>query len=181
MQQQVLFIQGGGDDGFHADQPMVRALQAALGTDYEIVYPELKSDDQRSDFGWPRQIGQLIDQHPDGLILAGHSLGASLILKYLSETTPQKRIAGLFLLAPPFWSGEEDWKQGLILRPDFGTQLPKEVPIGIYQCLDDDVVPPAQFDRYREHLPQATFRLIETGGHQFNNGMNIVARDIQQL
>lgn len=181
MKKQVLFIQGGGDDGYQADQLIVQALQVALGDAYEVLYPELTSDDQRTDFGWPRQIGELISQQSDGLILAGHSLGASLILKYLSESNTSKKISGLFLLATPFWSGEEDWKQGLILQPGFGDQLPANVPIFMYQCLDDDVVPPAQVDQYREQLPQATVRLIDSGGHQFSKGVEVVATDIQQL
>ena len=32
----VLFIQGGGDDGHEADKKLVASLQAALGETYEV-------------------------------------------------------------------------------------------------------------------------------------------------
>ena len=37
-----------------------------------------------------------------GSILAGHSLGASLLLKYLCEEKVETSVAGLFLIAPPY-------------------------------------------------------------------------------
>src|ERR1700754_1211774 len=98
MKKQVLFIQGGGDDGYKADAKMVNSLSAALGNGFELYYPELQSDGSVTDFGWPEQIGKAINDCTDNLILVGHSLGASLILKYLSENKIQKKIRAIFLL-----------------------------------------------------------------------------------
>ncbi|HEX2628096.1 MAG TPA: alpha/beta hydrolase, partial [Chitinophagaceae bacterium] len=169
MKKQVLFIQGGGDDGYTADTKMVTSLIAALGNDYEVNYPPLQSDEERSDFGWTQQIGQLINETKGDIIIAGHSLGASLILKYLSETNSSKLISGIFLLAPPFWSGDEEWKQGLILRKDFSEQLRKDIPLYLYQCKDDDVVPFEQHSLYVQKLPHAIARVMDEGGHYFND------------
>jgi hypothetical protein len=36
MIKQVLFIQGGGNDGYKADAKLVASLQIALGKEYEI-------------------------------------------------------------------------------------------------------------------------------------------------
>src|SRR5690606_10988470 len=88
---------------------------------------------------------------------------------------------GLFLIAPPYWSGDEDWKQGIKLHDDFADAIPKDIPIFIYQCLDDEEVPFDHFTTYQQHLPWATFREVESGGHQFNNDLTLVAHDIKSL
>ena len=177
----VLFIQGGGDDGYEADKKLVASLQAALGETYEVRYPQLLSDETLSDFGWPRQIGKEIAKIKGNIILVGHSLGASLLLKYLSENEIKKTIHAIFLISTPFWSGTEDWKRGLKLHEDFPDKLPKKVPIFLYQCRDDAEVQFENLMLYAQRLPQATVREIANGGHQLDNDLTIVAKDIKSL
>jgi predicted alpha/beta hydrolase family esterase len=160
---------------------MVRSLQAALGNDYEVSYPQLQSDESVSDFGWPRQIGEAFNSLNGDVILAGHSLGASLIVKYLSETKIRKKISGIFLLATPFWSGDKDWVQGLKLQHDFADKLPENVPVFLYHSMDDEVVPFKHLSLYAQKLPQAAIREVKKGGHQFNNDLGFLAKDIKQL
>lgn len=110
-----------------------------------------------------------------------HSLGASLLLKYLSETQVRKTIAGIFLIATPFWSGNEAWKQGLKLQANFGEKLPKNTPIFRYHCMDDEEIPVNHLNRYSQQLPQATIREIASGGHQLNEDLSAVADDILSI
>ncbi|MDB5148236.1 MAG: hypothetical protein JWQ57_2256 [Mucilaginibacter sp.] len=152
-----------------------------LGKDYEIIYPRLQSDDNTLDFGWLKQIEKEIDKLSDGVILVAHSLGASMLLKYLSENEVSKKVSGIFLLATPFWSGKEDWVQGLKLREDFAESLPKDSRIFFYHCRDDEGVPFDHLASYRNKLPPATFREIGRGGHQFGNDLNLVATDIKDI
>lgn len=181
MKKHVLFIQGGGEDGYTADKKMVDSLQTALGNGFEVSYPALKSDESKPDFGWPEQIGEAIDDMKGDLILVGHSLGASLILKYLSENKIQKKINGIFLLATPFWSGEEDWVKGLMLKNDFPGKLPDDVPISMHYNRDDEEVPFDHLDLYASKLSQATIHKMKSGGHQFNNDLRFLAADIKNL
>lgn len=181
MKKQVLFIQGGGDDGYNADAPMVDSLRNALGDGYDIIYPQMPGDKNAPDFGWLQQIGREMESLKDGAILAGHSLGASMLLKYLSENEPTKNFAGLFLVAAPYWTGDEDWVHGLKLPPDFAKSLPQNAPLFFYHCKDDEEVPFGHLDIYRHHLPSATFTEVEQGGHQFNNDLNVVAGDMKGL
>jgi uncharacterized protein len=116
MNKHILFIQGGGEGGYEADKELVASLQKALEKGYEINYPEIESDESASDFGWPQQIGKKISEAKKDFILVGHSFGASMILKYLSENSASKKIAGIFLIATPFWNGNDDWVQGLKLQ-----------------------------------------------------------------
>jgi pimeloyl-ACP methyl ester carboxylesterase len=86
MARDVLFIHGGGDRGYEADEPLAIVNEIAA--------------------------------IPGEIILVGHSLGASMLLKHLSEHEALRRIRGVFLLATPFWPGDEDWQKGLKLRED---------------------------------------------------------------
>ena len=181
MKKHVLFIQGGGNGGYEADAKLADSLKAALGNGYEVIYPQLQSDESVSDFGWPGQIGKEINDITGDVILVGHSLGASLILKYLSETKIQKKISGIFLIATPFWSGDEDWVKGLTLQPDFAGKLPGNIPIFLYHSMDDEEVPFEHLSLYAQKLPQATVHEIKKGGHQFNNDLTFVAEDIKKL
>lgn len=180
MKKQILFIHGGGDDGYGSDRIMMESLRKELGDDYEITYPRMPEDDL-PDFGWIKQMKQDISKLDDGLIIVAHSLGASLLLKYLSEHPVTKKIAAVFLLAPPFWSGKEDWVQGFILQDDFAGKLPSDFPISLYQCLDDDVVPYDHFTTYRQKLSAVEFHEIESGGHQFEGAMDQIAQAIRKL
>src|SRR5262245_19787463 len=115
---QVLFICGGGEGGYEADTKLAVSLRVALGTAYDVRYPQMPNEDT-PDFGWGRQIGKEIAAIKGQVILVGHSLGASMLLKYLSEHAINDPIGGIFLLATPFWSRDEDWQKGLALHEDF--------------------------------------------------------------
>src|SRR5690606_1767489 len=93
---QVLFIHGGGEDGFEADVLLADSLQKELVSSYVVHQPKIHTIDTDPDFGWLGQIGQEIASVEGDIILVGHSFGASMLLKYLSENRVQKNIIGLF-------------------------------------------------------------------------------------
>ena len=177
----ILFIHGGGDDGYEAGKALVRSLQQKLGAGYEINYSELQSDESLSDFGWIRQIEQKILKAKDHPIVVAHSLGASMFLKYLSEKFVGKTLKGVFLISTPFWSGNEAWKTGLKLQKNFADNIPDNLPIFFYHCKDDEVVPFSQFEVYKHEVSRAIFREFKNGGHLLANHLTAVARDIEAL
>lgn len=142
----VLFIHGGGDDGYEADAKLAASLRAELGATYHVRYPRMP-DAPAPDFGWGAKIATEIGALNGKLFLVGHSLGASMLLKYLSEHDVEQPIAGLFLIATPFWSGDEDWVQGLMLPASFPETLPKGVPIFFYYAEDDEEIDITHLDR----------------------------------
>lgn len=181
MNKHILFFQGGGDNGYEVDKTMVAFLQQHLGNNYIIHYREINSEDSKPDYGWLKEIERQINEMQDDFVLAGHSFGASMILKCLSEKTIDKRIKAVFLLAAPYWHGDEEWKAGFKLKEDFAKHLPEQLPVFFYQCLDDEEVPFSQFYKYKEKLPNASFIEIKEGGHQFNNNLSMVADDIKTI
>jgi uncharacterized protein len=181
MTKNILFIQGGGgEEDYTEDAKLVASLQAVLGESYSVHYP-LLTDEPVPDFGRMQQIGKEIAAINGEVILVGHSLGASMLLKYLSENQVKKKIAGIFLISTPYWSGDEDWRQPLKLEKDFANKLPKDVPLFLYHSKDDEVVSFSHLAIYKEKLPQATIREIERGGHQLGNDLTVVAKDIKTL
>lgn len=181
MSKHIIFFQGGGEqEDYEADGKLVASLQSALGPTYSIRYPLLR-DEEAPDYGRRKQINHEISVSPEDVILVGHSLGASMLLAYLSENTIARKIAGVFLIATPFWNGTEDWVEPLKLHPDFVERLDKKVPLFFYHCLDDEVVPFAHLAIYSQQLAWASFREIPTGGHQLGNDLTFVASDIKSI
>ena len=181
MRKHVLFIQGGGgDEDYEADSKLVVSLRDNLGDAYAVYYPRMR-DESSPDFGRVKQIGEEISLIHGEIILVGHSLGASMLLKYLSESEVTRKIVGIFLISTPYWSGHEDWQKGLKLHEDFADKLPKNVPVFLYQTRDDEVVPFDHLSFYTRKLPRAIVREIGNGGHQLNNDLSLVARDVKSL
>lgn len=181
MKKEVIFFHGGGSkEDFDADQKLVNSLRSKLGSAYVIHYPFMPNDGT-PDLGRRKQIEEQISQSKDNVILVAHSFGASMLLAFLSENIVTKRIAGIFLLSTPFWTGNEDWVKPFKLKPDFSSKLDKNIPLFFYRCRDDKEVPFAQFAVYKRELTWATFREISNGGHQMNNDLTIVAEDVSKL
>lgn len=181
MKKNILFIQGGGgEEDYAADAKLVESLHKVLGEEYSIHYPLLPNEDS-PDFGRSKQIAKEISLIEADIILVGHSLGASMLLKYLSENKIQKTIAGIFLISTPFWSGDEDWVQGFKLEENFSDKLPKNTPLFLYHCRDDEEISFDHLSIYKQKLPWAVFREIPSGGHQINNDLSMVAQDIKSL
>lgn len=181
MKKQILFIHGGGENGFEADTELYLSLQKALGEGYKVHYPKMPSDETLPDFGWLQCIEDNLFKLDRELIVVGHSLGASMLLKYLSEHKIQKTVIGILLIATPFWNGDEKWVKGLMLQKGFEDKLPNNIPIYLYHCRDDKEVSFKNLAIYSEKLPQARLREIARGGHQLDNDLTIVANDIKAL
>ncbi|KAA0988686.1 alpha/beta fold hydrolase [Dyadobacter aurulentus] len=181
MEQQVTFFHGGGSaEDYEADEKLVASLRSQLGSGYSVQYPFLP-DDGTPDLGRRRQISEEISAGPDGLIVVAHSLGASMLLAYLSETEITKKIAGIFLLATPFWEGKEDWVEPFRLKSGFAKKIDKKIALFFYHCQDDEEVPFAQLSSYKKQLSWAHYREFATGGHQFGDDLTAVARDIMAI
>jgi pimeloyl-ACP methyl ester carboxylesterase len=74
---QILFIQGGGAGAYEADQQLVVSLRRALGTAYELLYPNMPHESESDYRNWKTQIGKKLGHLKNGAILVGHSLGGS--------------------------------------------------------------------------------------------------------
>ena len=181
MKKQVLFVHGGGQGAYEEDKKMAANLRDVLGAAYDVRCPKMPDEDRPEYGAWKDRIARELAA-PDGeVILVGHSLGASILLKYLSEEKVEKPVAGMFLIAAPYW-GVKDWEVGeYALQKDFASKLPEQLPMFFYHSRDDEWVPFAHLALYKQKLPQATIREVDGRGHQFDDDLSEVARDIERL
>lgn len=177
----VLFIHGAGEGAFEEDGLLVASLQNALGRGYEVRYPNMPDQDSATYADWKAPIERELATFDEPAILVGHSVGASVLLKYLAEQPLGKPLPSVFLLATPFWGADEFWKWDEARLPeDAATKLASIPRIFLYHSRDDEVVPFAHLALYAAKLPQATIRVFDRRGHQFGNDLSEVAEDIKQ-
>ena len=184
VEKQILFIQGGGAGAHRLDQSLVGYLRGALGGSYEVRYPEMPNESDPDYPLWQARIRNELMMLSGDVILIGHSLGGSFLLKYLSEERAGTTIAGIFLIAAPYWGGN-GWRyeghERVALRQDFASRLPPETPLFLYHSRDDEIVPFAHLNLYAEKLPVAAIRDVDERGHQFAGDLSEVVADIRSL
>jgi len=182
MTKQVLFIQGGGAGTYEDwDSKLVDSLRRELGAGYEVRYPRMP-DEGDPNFGrWVAALEEELGRLDDGAILVGHSFGGTVIALGLSQSPPVRPLAGVFLIAPPFF-GEGGWKSDEVaFGPDLGAKLPSGTPVRLYQGDQDADVPPEHLDLYAKAIPRAAARRLPGRDHQLNDDLWEVAADIREL
>lgn len=179
MKKYVLFIQGAGQGAYEEDGLLVASLQNALGPAYDVRYPRMVNEESPEYRDWKPQIESELAALNGEVVLVGHSVGGSVLLKYLSEERVGKSIDGLFLLAAPYWGADEFWKWDEVRLPhDAAAKLSSTPRIFFYHSRDDEIVPFAHLGLYAAILPQATIREVDGRGHQFGNDLEDIAEDI---
>jgi uncharacterized protein len=181
VKRQVLFVHGGGEGAHEADEKLAESLRDALGSGYDVRSPKMPDEGSPEVGAWKEKIAGELAAIEGEVVLVGHSVGAFVLLKYLSEGAVEKPVAGLFLVAAPYvgpggWEIEED-----AIREDFASKLPEGLPMFFYHSRDDEEVPFGHLALYEANLPRATVREFDGRGHQFGDDLSEVARDIQEL
>src|SRR5215467_5116116 len=181
MRKQVLFIQGAGNkhEPFGSGK-LIAYLQEQLGSDYKVLAPDMPDPNHPRYLAWRGKIEQELGKLDADVLLIGHSLGGSMLLKYLAEGTYQRPIAGMFLVAVPDF-GKQDWELEYAVPDDFASHLPPIRQLFLYHSRSDEEVPFSSLLRYQEKLPQATVRVLDGKEHSFTEGLPLLAQDIKRL
>lgn len=181
MKKQILFLHSAGPQGKHeGSSDLVAWLQKELSHDYNVHFPIMPNPDNPGYEAWRKKTEEELNAVNDGVILVGHSLGGSVLLKQLSEYPFEKRIAGLFLIATPFW--EKNWDMDeYVLKDDFASRLPKIPLIMLYHSRHDEMVPFSSLSAYAKKLPKAFVRELRGDDHVFAEGLPELVEDIKSL
>jgi predicted alpha/beta hydrolase family esterase len=175
----VLAIHGAGEprlrNGKVYWEPL---LQQSLGSGYVVRAPRMPEPNSPRYQPWAKRIEELIIDCARPAVV-GHSFGASVLLKYFSEATTPPPVAGLFLVATPFWGPKFP---DFALRSDFPARLRELAPLCFYHSRDDPEIPIEHLERYRQALPHAVVRVLEGRGHEFDQPQFLeLAADIRSL
>ena len=154
-------------------------LRTELGEGYETIIPSMPNSANAQYSEWKIVFEKMIPFLNDGVILVGHSLGGSFLLKYLSETVFPKKVEGVFLVAAAFDKDTYGY-------PLASFTLPKvlEMPtknIFLYQSKDDPVVPFSAMENLKKAFPSATAVVFEDRKHINTETFPELAEDIRSL
>jgi predicted alpha/beta hydrolase family esterase len=182
MTNQVLLIQGGGEDAHDKwDNKIVESLERELGPDYAVRYPRMPHEADPKYAAWKAALKRQFDQLDDGAILIGHSIGGTILIRTLAEEVPTRTFAGVFLIAAPFM-GDGGWQsvENESLS-SLGARLSERTPIYLYHGSKDETAPLEHVHLYATAIPQGVVRRLPGRDHQLNNDMSEVAADIRRL
>jgi pimeloyl-ACP methyl ester carboxylesterase len=127
---------------------------------------------------WSTAIRREIADLDDGAVLAGHSVGATILINALAEQPPQRGLGAIVLIAAPF-VGERGWPGDEFELPnDLGARLPRGVPVLVFHGLQDETAVPSHADLYADAIPQAQVHRLPGRDHQLNNELSEVAKEI---
>ena len=178
---QILFAhsagtqEGPGEGSFD----LVSHLKAALSQECEIHFPKIEDPEAPTYEMWKMMFDDVFRTISKPLMLIGHSLGGSMLVKYLSEEQPDTDITALFLVATPAW-GKRDWKVAeFMLRKDFQGSVGHIPRIYLYHCINDEIVPFGHLDFYKKAFQTATVRALDGNDHAFANGLPELVADIR--
>jgi pimeloyl-ACP methyl ester carboxylesterase len=176
---QVLFVQGGGAGAHDAwDDKLVDSLRRELGDGFEVRYPRMPEEGDPSWASWSAAIRRELAGLDDGAVVAGHSVGGTILVNVLAEHISERELAGIVLIAAPFvgpggWPGDE-----VTLPADLGARLPQGVPVHVFHGLEDRTAPPFHAELYGRAIPGAQVHLLPGRDHQLNDDLREVAEVI---
>jgi pimeloyl-ACP methyl ester carboxylesterase len=176
---QILFIQGGGA-GAHDewDSKLVESLRRELGAGYEIRYPHMPGEGDPAYARWSAAIRREMADLGDGAVVAGHSVGAAILINALAGQPPERGIGAIVLIAAPF-VGAGGWPSDEFeLTDDLGARLPPGVRVHVFHGLQDETVPPSHAGLYAQVIPQAQVHWLPGRDHQLNNDLSEVAEAV---
>lgn len=178
----VLLIQGGGEGAHAYDAPLAKNLEAELGPGYEVAYPKMPNESDPNYAAWQLCIAQELKALGRDVVVVGHSIGASILIKFLAESATDHSISGIFLIAPPYLHETDGWPwKEAQLPADAAARLPKGIPLFLYHGRDDDVVPLAHLEQYSKTFRRALARELVGRNHQLNEDLTEVANDIRSV
>ncbi|HZY79337.1 MAG TPA: alpha/beta hydrolase [Cyclobacteriaceae bacterium] len=182
MRKEIFFIHSAGPQGNHSGSTgLLRSLQQSLGSNYMLHHPSMPEPENPRYLEWKFTLQSTLPVGGNKVAIIGHSLGGSVIVKYLAEGMCQVPIAGLFLIGAPYW-GTRGWTmEEFTFGSDFSSKLPDIDNVFIYHSRSDRWVPFSHAECYAKKLPRAVVRKMTGDDHEFSSGLPLLEKDIRDL
>ena len=178
--QHILFAHSAGaqSKAGQGSYDLVAYLKKELGNAFDISCPVIEDPEDPTYAMWKSTFDAAFKKITAPVVLIGHSLGASTLLKYLSEEKPGIPVVSLHLVATPHWG--ENMKD-FMLKDNFEDALTGIPKIFLYQSVNDKIVPFEHLGFYREAFKQAVVHELPGNDHVFAKGLPELVNDIRGL
>jgi len=154
-------------------------LRQRFGGDYEVILPIMPNKTNAQFDEWKIWFEKLIPFLHDNVLLIGHSLGGTFLVKYLSENQFFKKIKAVFLVGAIYDKDGDGFSVVSFMLPE-KLNLQTET-IYLYHSKDDPIVPFSALGQYKEALPKAETKVFEDRGHFNQEKFPELAQDILSL
>lgn len=158
-----------------------RNLEKTLGKDFTVLSPVMPCKFNAKYREWSIWFEKLFPYIKDNVVLIGHSLGGTFLVKYLSKNNFPKRILATYLVSPAY---NEDSGHSLATfsLPGSLEKFKKQGgKIFIYHSRDDLIAPFVNFIKYTKVLPEAEKRIFKNRGHFLQEEFPELVKDIKSL
>lgn len=163
------YLQNRSFDPFDSKKSWRDRVARALSEEYEMMIPLMPCKQNADYLGrkirFERHFSYLNNEE---LILIGHSLGASFLVKRLSENNFPKHISQLHLVCTMIsseWLVGEGLGQFVADRNKITSIETQVEKIFLYHSKDDPVVPYWHSEKLAELLPKSTFLTFQNRKH----------------
>jgi len=145
-------------------------MDKELGKKFEIIRPRMPLQDNAQYRDWKVWFERHIPYLRNGVILIGGSLGGIFLAKYLSEHKFPKKILATFLVCPPFDNTVigEDLVNGFKLKSNLSLLEKNNKNLYLMFSKDDDCVPVAHAEKYRNKLKDANIIIYKSKNGHFD-------------
>ena len=143
-------------------------LTKELGPKFEIIRPTMPLKENAKYADWKIYFENYLPLLNQKFILIGNSLGGIFLAKYLSENRLPKKAVSVYLICPPFDGSlsDEDLVGGFKLKKDLSLIEQNAKNVYLMFSQDDDVVPVAHAEKYRQKLKTAKITIYKSkNGH----------------
>ncbi|CDO04601.1 putative esterase of the alpha/beta hydrolase fold protein [Oceanobacillus picturae] len=179
----ILFIHSAGpQEGREGSQLLAHYLKKECVNTHNIIHPAMPSPLDPYYAEWRKVIRRTLDLVEGEVTLIGHSLGGSVLLKFLAEEEVNIPINKLISIAAPFWGINKEWqRKDFILHSNISEKNPDVPNIFFLHSKLDAIVPIEHMQRYSKHFPQAKFIELEGDAHLFTDGLPMLVELLKEV
>ncbi|MEO5909237.1 MAG: alpha/beta hydrolase [Pelobium sp.] len=180
---QILFAHSGGEQGElgKGSFDLVSFIKQQLSNEYDIHYPIIDEPEAPTYKMWKKLFSKEFKRMKQPLILVGHSLGGTMLIKYLSEEKPKVSISAMCLISTPYW-GKNGWDvEDFALVENFENELEEINNVFLYNCKEDTIVPFKHMNFYKRSFPNSIVRILNGTDHAFATGLPQLVSDIKAI
>lgn len=157
-------------------------LEDKLGGNYSVLMPTMPNNKNAKYLEWEIWFNKIIPFIQDGVILVGHSLGATFLFKYLSEQVLDKKVKATVFIAGVYDDSVFEESLGDFKKPDsFKGFIDQAGKVSVFHSKDDQVVPFSQTQILREMIGEYDLHEFNERGHFNQEEFPELAEKIKEL